>query len=83
MDYTASARQFETWVGLQREWAGRVPVYPGIGVSSSASRLPVDQVIAQIGATRRHQTRGFILFNYGKAESDELVPLLGLGATAK
>ncbi|MBI5689710.1 MAG: family 10 glycosylhydrolase [Verrucomicrobia bacterium] len=83
MDYTGSARQFDTWVEMQREWAGGVPVYPGIGVSSSASRLPVDEVIAQIGITRRHGTRGFILFNYGVPESRDLVPLLGLGATAK
>ena len=83
MDYTGSDRQFDTWVGMQQEWAGRTPVYPGIGVSSSSSRLPVDQVIGQIAVTRRHATQGFILFNYGGAESRELAPLLGLGTTAK
>jgi uncharacterized lipoprotein YddW (UPF0748 family) len=83
MDYTGSARQFDMWVALQQEWAGRIPVYPGIGVSSSSSRLPVDQVIGQIEIARRHATKGFILFNYGVAESRDLVPLLGLGTTAK
>ena len=83
MDYTGSDRQFETWVAMQQDWAGRTPVYPGIGVSSSTSRLPVDQVIGQIEITRRHATRGFILFNYGPVESRDLVPLLGLGTTAK
>jgi uncharacterized lipoprotein YddW (UPF0748 family) len=83
MDYTNSDRQFENWVEQQRGWAGKVPVYPGIGVSSSTSRLPVDQVIAQIAAARRQAPGGFILFNYGVAESRDLVPLLGLGATAR
>jgi uncharacterized lipoprotein YddW (UPF0748 family) len=82
MDYTHSDRQFDTWVGMQQEWAGRTPVVPGIGVSSSTSRLPVDQVIGQIETARRHATKGFILFNYGASESRELIPLLRLGTTA-
>jgi uncharacterized lipoprotein YddW (UPF0748 family) len=83
MDYTHSDRQFDTWVGMQQEWAGRTPVVPGIGVSSSTSRLPVDQVIGQIEIARRHATKGFILFNYGASESRELIPLLRLGTTAE
>ena len=83
MNYTDSDRQFETWVEQQKAWAGKVPVYPGIGVSSSRSRLPADRVIGQIEIARRHGTQGFTLFNYGVVESSELLPLLGLGATAK
>ena len=82
MDYTNSDRQFENWVALQKDWAGRTPVYPGIGESSSHSRLPADRTIGQIEITRRYDTRGFIIFNYGAAESRELLPLLRLGATA-
>jgi uncharacterized lipoprotein YddW (UPF0748 family) len=83
MDYTNSEGLFENWVELQKGWAGRTPVYPGIGVSSSTSRLPPDRVINQIAITRRHGTGGFTLFNYGVVESRELLPLLHLGATAK
>ena len=82
MDYTNSDRQFDNWVAMQKEWAGRTPVYPGIGVSSSSSRLPADRTIGQIAVTRRHDTGGFVIFNYGVAESRELLPLLGLGVTA-
>ena len=83
MDYTQSDRQFENWVALQREWAGKVPVYPGIGVSSSRSRLGADRTIGQIAITRRQDTKGFVIFNYGVNESRELLPLLGAGITAK
>ncbi|MBI5768493.1 MAG: family 10 glycosylhydrolase [Verrucomicrobia bacterium] len=83
MDYTDNDRQFEAWVKQQKIWAGSVPVYPGIGVSSSHSRLPADRVIGQIEIARRHGLPGFTLFNYGAVESAELLPLLGLGTTAK
>lgn len=82
MDYTMSNAGFENWVTQQVQWAGRAGCYPGIGVSASRSKLSVEQVIEQIKITRKHRTGGFILFNYGPAESRELLPLLGLGITA-
>jgi uncharacterized lipoprotein YddW (UPF0748 family) len=83
MDYTESDRQFDTWIALQKDWAGKTLVYPGIGVSSSGSRLGPDRTIGQINITRQHDTRGFIIFNYGASEAKDLVPMLGLGITAK
>jgi uncharacterized lipoprotein YddW (UPF0748 family) len=83
MDYTESDRQFDGWIGLQKEWAGKVPVYPGIGVSASRSRLGADRAIGQIEITRRHHTGGFTIFNYGVTEARELLPLLALGITSK
>ncbi len=83
MDYTSSPRQFENLVARQVQWAGRTPCYPGIGESASASRLGVDGVIEQIQITRRHNTRGFVIFNYGTTEAVELAPMLGLGITAR
>jgi uncharacterized lipoprotein YddW (UPF0748 family) len=83
MDYTSSNNRFETMVAQQVEWAGRTPCYPGLGVSASSSRFGVDRAIEQINITRRHQTRGFVIFNYDAKESTELLPMLGLGITAK
>ncbi len=83
MDYTASNRSFENMVAAQVEWAGKVPCYPGIGVSASSSHFGVDRLIDQIDITRRLRTGGFTIFNYGVRESRELLPLLGLGITAK
>jgi len=83
MDYTPSNSSFENMVARQVQWAGRKPCYPGIGVSASSSHLGVDRVIDQISITRRHNTDGFVIFNYGATESQELLPLLGLGITAR
>ena len=83
MDYTISVRQFESMVTQQLQWAGRTPVYPGIGESATGIRMGADRVIEQILTARRLGTRGFIIFNYGASEADELLPLLGQGITAK
>lgn len=83
MDYTASPGQFENMVIRQLAWAGQTPCYPGIGESASSSRLGVDGVIEQINITRRLKTHGFVIFNYAAPEAEDLVPLLGLGITAK
>jgi len=81
MDYTSSHRHFENRVVRQIEWAGPVPCYPGIGASASAPPLGVLGVIEQIRITRRHDRRGFVIFNYGVREARDLVPPLGLGIT--
>jgi uncharacterized lipoprotein YddW (UPF0748 family) len=83
MDYTSSHRQFENMVARQVDWAGSTPCYPGIGESASASKLGVDGVIEQIQITRRYNTRGFIIFNYGVTEANELLPMLGSGITKR
>jgi uncharacterized lipoprotein YddW (UPF0748 family) len=83
MDYTPSNGSFENMIARQIEWAGRTPCYPGIGVSASSSHFGADRVIEQINITRSHHTGGFIIFNYGVAESKDLLPLLGMGITAK
>lgn len=83
MDYTESNRKFDTMVTAQKEWAGPVPVYPGIGVSASSSRFGAARTIDQIGIARKHQTGGFIIFNYGENESRTLLPLLGAGITRR
>jgi hypothetical protein len=83
MDHTSSSRQFENTVRRQVEWAGRWPCYPGIGERASPSRLGVDGVIEPIPITRRHGTGGLVIFNSGVPQANDLLPLLGLGATAR
>lgn len=82
MDYTPSDTAFENMVKRQIDWAGNIPCYPGIGVSTWASPDPV-RTIAQIEVARRLGCRGFTIFNYASAEANDLVPLLGLGITRK
>jgi uncharacterized lipoprotein YddW (UPF0748 family) len=83
MDYTTSNRRFDNLVSQQVQWAQKTPCYPGIGFSATTAEFGVDRVIEQIRLTRQHATRGFTIFNYGVVESQELLPLLGLGITAK
>ncbi len=83
MDYTTSNSNFGNMVRKQVGWAGRTPCYPGIGASASSSRFGADKAIDQINITRRNSTGGFVIFNYGVSESIELLPMLGLGITAK
>ena len=83
MDYTESDAQFGNWVKAQQEWAGKVPCYPGIGASATRVTMGADRVIAQIQLARQHGTRGFVIFNYGATEANDLVPLLGKGITRK
>ena len=81
MNYTPSDGAFNGLVERQLQWAGKTPLYPGIG-ASTLSRLMPDKVIEQIQIARNHKTGGFIVFNYGRAEAMELLPLLGMGVTA-
>jgi len=83
MNYTTSPGHFESMVSRQLAWTGRVPCYPGIGESASNSRLGVEEVIRQIQIARRWRTGGFVIFNYGVSEAAELLPMLGLGITAR
>jgi hypothetical protein len=67
----------------QREWTGKVPCYPGIGISASSSHFGVERLIEQIKITRQHATGGFTIFNYGVTEARDIVPLCGKGITRK
>jgi uncharacterized lipoprotein YddW (UPF0748 family) len=79
MDYTASDAQFENWVRNQKVWAAPVPCYPGIG----AWVLTPDRVVGQVQITRKHDTKGFVIFNYDTGAARDLAPALGMGLTKK
>jgi uncharacterized lipoprotein YddW (UPF0748 family) len=81
MDYFDSSATFERAVENQLEWAGEVPCYPGIGLSVWKDSADVAKLIEQIGITRRLETGGFTVFNYGPQEARDVLPLLGKGLT--
>lgn len=83
MDYTSSNAQFENQVKQQKEWAGKVPCYPGIGLSLWTDPDPVCRLIDQIEITRKHKTGGFTVFNYATREATEILPQCGAGITRK
>ena len=83
MDYTPHSGQFERLVTNQLKWAGKVPCYPGIGLSVWSKAADVCSLIEKIGITRRLGTGGFTIFNYAPAEAREVLPALGKGTTKK
>lgn len=81
MDYMTSTGQFRTIAKQQEEWAGDVPCYPGIGLSTWPDRTDIGLFIDQVLATREVGTGGFTVFNYGVTEAEHIVPLAGMGLT--
>jgi uncharacterized lipoprotein YddW (UPF0748 family) len=83
MNYTESEAGYENWIRQQKQWAGPAGLVPGIGITSSHTTLAPDATVRQIEITRRYETQGFILFNYGEREAKEIIPTLGLGPTKR
>ena len=80
MDYTPNNARFQTLVERQRTWAGKVPFYPGIGLSTWDTR-DLFMLFDQIRLTRAQHTGGFTIFEYSAVEAKDIVPLCGLGIT--
>jgi len=83
MDYTAHDMEFEGKVEQQVKWAGRVPCYPGIGLSVWPNTADVGKLIDQILIARRLGTKGFTVFEFNPTSARQVVPLCGLGITRK
>jgi uncharacterized lipoprotein YddW (UPF0748 family) len=85
MDYVEETGRFENLVERQLTWAGKVPCYPGIGLScwppSPAANFC--ELVAQVGVTRKLKTGGFTIFEYAAREAKDIVPRCGLGLTRK
>jgi uncharacterized lipoprotein YddW (UPF0748 family) len=82
MDYTESNATFRNQVKAQLGYAGKVPVYPGIGLSCWRDPQDVVKLVEQIEITRRFKTGGFTIFNYD-ASMEGVLPLVSLGTTAE
>jgi uncharacterized lipoprotein YddW (UPF0748 family) len=83
MDYTPSGSHLQHLVQQQLVWAGKVPCYPGIGLSTWSDPTDICRLIEQINVTRQLKTGGFMVFNYGATEASQILPLLGEGMTQR
>jgi uncharacterized lipoprotein YddW (UPF0748 family) len=81
MDYTPQTAAFENLVITQLPLAGKVPCYPGIGLSTWNPPTDACKVIDQITAARRAGCKGFTIFELNGATAREVLPLLGKGIT--
>ncbi len=83
MDYTGSDDRFQQLVARQVGLVGgRIPIYTGIGASSSSSQLSPDRVIGQIEISRAQGADGFIVFNMGEALTMTTFPQLAKAITS-
>jgi uncharacterized lipoprotein YddW (UPF0748 family) len=83
MDYTADATGFAAVVSAQLALPGaRGRVYPGIGVTSTESRLGAVDTIDQIVALRRAGAAGFMLFDLNATLEQDILPFLRMGLTS-
>jgi uncharacterized lipoprotein YddW (UPF0748 family) len=84
MDYTNSDETFRGLVENQLKLvAGRIPIYPGIGATSSHSALSADRVVGQIRVARLLGAGGFTVFNFDRNTAGSIVPGVGLGVGAQ
>ena len=80
MDYTDSNARFRNSAALQREQAGRVPLYPGIGLSCWRDPADAAKLAEQIAIARQLGLKGFTVFNFD-ANAAAVLPDLRLGCT--
>ena len=82
MDYTDSSVRFGRLLDFQAEIDRKVPVYPGIGLSSTGAGVEnrAHRVAEQIAIARKRGYRGFTIFNFDGA-AIEVLPKLSLGPT--
>ncbi|MFC1461785.1 family 10 glycosylhydrolase, partial [Verrucomicrobiota bacterium] len=84
MDYVSDAASFRDMVRWQLAMPGsKGRLFPGIGVTSSKSRLAPDQIIDQINTAREAGAGGFVLFDLNRVLEKDVLPVLNLGVTRK
>lgn len=81
MDYIDSNRLFGNVAAAQKTYAGRVPLYPGIGLSCWKNPRDAVKLAQQIAVIRGLGLRGFTVFNFD-ANAESVLPYLRLGATS-
>ena len=80
MDYFDSNMSFQNAVAAQKTYAGKVPLYPGIGLSCWRNPQDAVKLIEQIAYVRALDVPGFTVFNLD-AHAEAVLPYLRLGAT--
>lgn len=80
MSYTDDDQQFARWVRSQKQLAGNVPIYPGIGATASRISLSADRVVGQIHLARQIGAAGFTVFNLTEKTAASILPGIRAGA---
>jgi uncharacterized lipoprotein YddW (UPF0748 family) len=83
MDYIDSTIAFSNVINAQKQSAGKIPLYPGIGLScwKDGSNYAV-KLCEQIETVRHAGLKGFTVFNYD-SNAEQVLPYLKLGVTSE
>jgi uncharacterized lipoprotein YddW (UPF0748 family) len=81
MDYIEAGTLFRAMVTTQKRYAGKVPLYPGIGLSCWKNPRDAVRIAEQIAIVRELDVPGFTVFNYD-ANAEAVMPYLRLGVTS-
>ena len=78
MNYTADLGKFETLLKTQSQLPSANRIIPGIGASSTLSRLTPDQTVAELAKIRDAGFQGFALFEFSPALQADMLQYLNL-----
>jgi uncharacterized lipoprotein YddW (UPF0748 family) len=78
MNYTSDLGTFTKYLESYSALPAAPRIIPGIGVSSSQSRLTADQAVAQIWLVQRAGFKGFALFEFASGVERDVLPYLKL-----
>ena len=84
MDYTSDPASFVNYIKRQLPYTeGKIPLYPGIGMTATGISMSAEEVVMQADLTRKLGAQGFTIFNLTKSTADKALPALKMGVTAK
>ncbi|MCF7838871.1 MAG: family 10 glycosylhydrolase, partial [Candidatus Marinimicrobia bacterium] len=82
MNYTTDAREFRELVARQVALPGAAGrLYPGLGITASATQLDGLGALTQVQTARELGARGFVLFQLDAVLREQILPLFAEGLT--
>ena len=84
MDYTSDPGAFKGYVERQLPYAkGKVPIYPGIGMTATGISMSPEEVVLQAKIARDAGAQGFTIFNLTESTASAALPAFKAGVSAK
>ncbi len=81
MTYVSFTPLYHSAVAMQKQWAGKIPCYPGIGLSVWVNPEDTIRLNQQIQVTRNLKMGGFTVFDLKESVARDILPLCGMGLT--
>ncbi len=83
MDYTSDPATFANYVKNQLPYTqGKVPLYPGIGMTATGIAMDAHDVVLQAEIAKKLGAEGFTIFNLTKSTADKALPAFKKGVNS-